>query len=163
MSERRESELIVSVDENEDLRAYPAAGAGSQFTSTHQHGNTYQAHISYHMMTHEAWQEAGRGTKSPKTNLAESVKKRMLCRRALSSSPPARTHLDGPRRHGACSAGQVHHPIRQPCSYSAPTKQSCSAASSILIPSAAEPACVPQASSSRPWVRCMVHLYVLRT
>jgi hypothetical protein len=23
-------------------------------------------------MTHEAWQEAGRGTKSPKTNLAES-------------------------------------------------------------------------------------------
>lgn len=29
------------------------------------------------------------------------------------------------RRHTACSAGQVHHPIRQPCSYSAPAKQSC--------------------------------------
>jgi hypothetical protein len=51
----------------------------------------------------------------------------LLCRRALSSvlMHRGRTCTGKGRRHTACSAGQVHHPIRQPCSYSAPAKQSC--------------------------------------
>jgi hypothetical protein len=79
-----------------NLRAYPAAGAGSQFTST--------LHL---VMTHEAWQEAGRGTKSPKTNLAES---KSACYAAVRypHRGRARTWTVG-RAKAARRAVQVHH------------------------------------------------------
>jgi len=151
-----------------NLGAYPAAGAGSQITSTHQH-HTRRYFVLPHTK-HGRRQESDEGPTShqrPIILLSQKSARYAAVRPCaiLVTVQWACTWTGGRRRrHGVHRAGQVHHVPYPPAVQlrRLSTNEAKAAARRRRSWSIGPRACMrsPQLQLARPWVRRMVYLYV---